>query len=743
MDVHSRYFRHLMCDNVSLSRYFRECKWVNLKELKRSLMLLERLDNVMMPDHHYRLGLQCAFERINKMSDIFTVGMFRMSDYFLENRDGRIYVKSDLMNEWQLTLPYISPLLLISLKIWDVSQGSSCQGKSAETFIREIIAPNVRYTALPSPYIPELEALKRENGGLYDLHFHLSNALEADRVWLDLLAFPDEAYNKLAPINGNERVLEQYEELTDLRSVEEFGDLIFIANNIRWKILDYICSNENSIPRDGRHLQKLLVELNTKGDVQGAHDHPVQSILPKWSNKLEMECYFYILIMDRLKEKGEDLIAKLFHYYLLIMGLINRMLVLQPFMIGFEEFQKYTKNGFRRIVERDAYKDRFLQINGNDIDNVGYSELRISLVEDDLKNEELIGSANAGWDELVNIQKATNAEIVSEHSFLVHFLKNEKKEFPISLQRQALRLVEINGSLYFRARKIVGIDAAGSEFMASPDVFAPSYNLLREKGFCHFTYHAGEDFYHLLGGLRAIYEAVEFLGLTSGDRIGHASAAGTPVDLWRRHMGRTMLIHRGQYLDDLIFAYYLIKENDDDTLKSLLPSLVERIESCGYDIYGERISVTILMLAWQKRKNSLEQIEQGYTKHQEDKSLYVCLLYHQERVRLKRKETIVVPTLEILDEKALKKMQFLVLRELSKREIVIETLPTSNVLIGHHHDFSTYHLYNWYKWGRKATRYHPSWWERMMRGCLLPIFIMSIAISIVCSSIMTATLRRL
>ena len=45
-------------------------------------------------------------------------------------------------------------------------------------------------------------------------------------------------------------------------------------------------------------------------------------------------------------------------------------------------------------------------------------------------------------------------------------------------------------------------------------------------------------------------------------------------------------------------------------------------------------------------------------------------------------------------------MQLLVLEETHDKEIVIETLPTSNVMIGHHHSYSSYHLYNWYRWGK-------------------------------------------
>lgn len=79
------------------------------------------------------------------------------------------------------------------------------------------------------------------------------------------------------------------------------------------------------------------------------------------------------------------------------------------------------------------------------------------------------------------------------------------------------------------AKFVTGADAAASEFDTPPEVFAPSFRRLRKNGIRHFTYHAGEDFFHILSGLRAIYEAIEFLGLQAGDRIGHATAAGVDV----------------------------------------------------------------------------------------------------------------------------------------------------------------------------------------------------------------------
>lgn len=46
------------------------------------------------------------------------------------------------------------------------------------------------------------------------------------------------------------------------------------------------------------------------------------------------------------------------------------------------------------------------------------------------------------------------------------------------------------------------------------------------------TYHVGEDFLDVADGLRAIDEAIRFLQLDYGDRLGHALALGVDVRKW-------------------------------------------------------------------------------------------------------------------------------------------------------------------------------------------------------------------
>ena len=96
--------------------------------------------------------------------------------------------------------------------------------------------------------------------------------------------------------------------------------------------------------------------------------------------------------------------------------------------------------------------------------------------------------------------------------------------------------------------KIKGVDAAASEFDTPPEVFAPIFSQLRNSRVVnHFTFHAGEDFYHILSGLRTIYETVDFLDFSHGDRIGHASATGTDVNTWADILRNEIYMPQGEY----------------------------------------------------------------------------------------------------------------------------------------------------------------------------------------------------
>lgn len=69
-----------------------------------------------------------------------------------------------------------------------------------------------------------------------------------------------------------------------------------------------------------------------------------------------------------------------------------------------------------------------------------------------------------------------------------------------------------------------------------------------ERPLC-VTLHAGEDFPHLLTGLRAVDEGYVWGLLDQGDRIGHALALGLEVDTWLENHPRILTTRFDRYLD--------------------------------------------------------------------------------------------------------------------------------------------------------------------------------------------------
>lgn len=142
---------------------------------------------------------------------------------------------------------------------------------------------------------------------------------------------------------------------------------------------------------------------------------------------------------------------------------------------------------------------------------------------------------------------------------------------------------------------LVGIDAANEEIRCRPEIFAPFYRTLRRfvgRDYLgretalnlHFTFHVGEDFVTLSNGLRAIYEAYLFLGLTDGDRLGHGSALGTDIDRYFSLKGSIVFETKQDFLDDYCFLYRML------TLSGERPDIIDwlmgKIKSLLIDLYG-------------------------------------------------------------------------------------------------------------------------------------------------------------
>lgn len=769
------YIRYLLQDEVSLYQYFHKSEPVTLNLVKRSLMLMERENNVFIPDHYYRLGQKRTFENIHYINELFTIGLNQLSEEYLEYNlyDFKVHSKAEKQNEWQLILPLIPPLILQSIILWKYTF-HECTDYA--TYINSTLKRNIAYTAIPQPYILQIKQLVEEKHGLYDLHIHLNGSLETDIVWQDYLKFPDLAYDDFVKALNIEKVKEQYLDQSPFLDVNNFRDLLYIARKLREKLTNYLFHKDKTKDEDKDKIDKRqsnISEINKEAiEMPGHEEHPMAKFVDKDCNPMHLECLFYILSIDYMyKHQKHNTFGNYFHYYLLILGQVNRMLVQQTSCKGFEQFQKYTLNNFRGFSE-NYYKRRFLQLCGNDLNNIRFLEGRFAPKNSLEKDNQLIDKIRDGWrilnmtqkinqernwltdylqkrsklqieDHILSVEKFKSIkellykEETSQLSLVAHFIKTPDnhpdnfirfREKRRDLMQKSVVLVNLLNSKNENSRLVRSIDAASSEFDTPPEVFSTCYRYLRKHGYTHFTYHAGEDFFHILSGLRAIFEATHYLQLKRTDRIGHAVACGVSVDVWLQNIGSEMLIRQGEHLDNLLFTYYMINQFGDKDLKMLLPQITQRIEGLCTDIYGEFYPISLQIQAWLMRgedpeielnkyihdisgperdnepistqnlhKYALKQTKQLTKEH-------IFLNYHCLSTSKRYDKIIKIDTEEILDKKSLTKMQLIILRYLYEKEIVIETLPTSNVIIGHHHSFKTYHLYNWYKWRKEG---HP------------------------------------
>lgn len=149
------------------------------------------------------------------------------------------------------------------------------------------------------------------------------------------------------------------------------------------------------------------------------------------------------------------------------------------------------------------------------------------------------------------------------------------------LRMQCMRFLKALWSLIAEVpmldQYVVGIDAASQELKAEPWVYAPVYRFARR---CEnmlpvhpitgqrmqglgLTYHVGEDYAHILTGLRHIYEVITYFGYKPGDRLGHAIALQVDIANWiTAH--ETTPVPALDRLEDLLWLWHLCEEAPEE-----------------------------------------------------------------------------------------------------------------------------------------------------------------------------------
>lgn len=196
---------------------------------------------------------------------------------------------------------------------------------------------------------------------------------------------------------------------------------------------------------------------------------------------------------------------------------------------------------------------------------------------------------------------------------LVSQLRREGIQFVTALQ-------ELLRSVPALSEYVVGLDVASEEIGSEPWVYAPVYRQARnrntivpvqlESGLTiqdlGFTYHVGEEYHHIVSGLRHIDEVLTHFGYKAGDRLGHGLVLQIDVAGWI-HNNEVVSLPVMEHLENLLWLWSLCGA-DHGALTENLPYLEKEIMELAQRIYCNTKGITpyVLWSAYTRKFNPLE-----------------------------------------------------------------------------------------------------------------------------------------
>jgi adenosine deaminase len=377
--------------------------------------------------------------------------------------------------------------------------------------------------------------------------------------------------------------------------------------------------------------------------------------------------YLVLFLIEQMKIDVQH--KEIIEIYFVLRTIIKKFLVQQHNREGLGYFSLYSGSKIRRAKQN--YEKEYIIKSLISKKSISYIEGRISLNKDP-KN---IMNDMVSYIDFFKKHKKKNDKLKFTFHFkreedktlkkIIQLYKNGNKKFDKilylrptwymarkNIKYQAMALNSILTEPKYRKHRIIdkfyakdkykdyvnkyisGIDGAGREFLTPPEVFAPAYRYfknsietsglvlkgnypyvppekLKEIDF-QYTYHVGEDFRDILSGLRAIYEAILFLDLKDGDRLGHALALGIEPKKFLLVRNKDIKLTKLEVLDNAIFAYYMIEKFNINFIE-IKNSLNELIFGLSKEIYKPLkdipFSIHDLIDAWFLRRNCPNEIK--------------------------------------------------------------------------------------------------------------------------------------
>jgi hypothetical protein len=340
----------------------------------------------------------------------------------------------------------------------------------------------------------------------------------------------------------------------------------------------------------------------------------------------------------------------------------------------------------------------------------------------------------------------------------------QKELNSIANQRASIGTVSDMPTETINLTKLVrGIDVAGNENHLPIEIFAPAIRVLRGPRYgnpsalfapvrqLHLSIHAGEDYSHLISGLRAIDETVCFCDYRTGDRIGHGLALGVNANDWLVRQGRIYLPLQ-EYVDNLVWCHKMALDiiQQAPQFHGVIHILEHKITRWATELYGRTPNLADLKKAWELRRNcprtahfqshaygtewELWVPDMRYlNKQKNDEAFNLWQRYLRPAtlpgdqngtpglISLSVEERHTLNTLDSnqysevitpLELELITAIQDLLIERYSQIGIIIEACPSSNIYIGRFNDYHEHPIFRWYppnsddlKPNQKANQY--------------------------------------
>lgn len=291
--------------------------------------------------------------------------------------------------------------------------------------------------------------------------------------------------------------------------------------------------------------------------------------------------------------------------------------------------------------------------------------------------------------------------------------------FYLEQRRHAQALVSVFQKYPLALRTVRGIDLCTDEAGVPVWVMAPLVRWVRDAGQqaaiqlrrrgeftippLRVSFHAGEDFVHLLTGLRRLDATVNYLRLEEGDRLGHALSLGVDPSDWCARIGRVVQTCEERFFD-LIWEWSCYAKQGIGVASERLAYVRTEMVRLARFIFGRSYAPEDLMVFVDQlhdeqklrtegfpdkptlRAHNLQQAEQAKKERNgtepDDRRLLRAYLSDEKVWRRGRvPETIDLRNIKH-EQVALSQLQEGLRRKVGRLCLTIEVNPSSNLLVG-------------------------------------------------------------